>query len=176
MMRFRLRELLDRPGAPSQAELARRLGVPRQQVNRLVNGQIERIDLKTLDRLYEALGCRSVDELIAYEPPPRDGKTFRERFIGELVGLTLSPVQKDRRGIYTDPAVRAAAEAFFDEHIARDLASGSLLASLHARLMRQMREFVSRYGAQSEREALPEREIEELVKQIPLPEVAESAR
>ena len=53
MMKFRLQELLARPGAPSQAELARSIGVPRQQINRLVRGDIERIDLKTLDRLYE---------------------------------------------------------------------------------------------------------------------------
>jgi DNA-binding Xre family transcriptional regulator len=84
MMKFRLKELLERPGAPSQAELARRLGVPRQQVNRLVNGDIERVDLKTLDRLYEALGCTSVDDLISYRPPRQQTPTFRERFIGEL--------------------------------------------------------------------------------------------
>ncbi|MFP6642835.1 MAG: helix-turn-helix transcriptional regulator [Candidatus Latescibacterota bacterium] len=78
MMNFRLKELLEKPGAPSQAELARRLGVPRQQVNRLVNGDIERIDLKTLDGLYEALGCRSVDELITYRSARQDSThTFR---------------------------------------------------------------------------------------------------
>ena len=37
MMTFKLKEQLDRPGAPTQAELARRIGVPRQQINRLVN-------------------------------------------------------------------------------------------------------------------------------------------
>lgn len=175
MMTFRLRELLDRPGAPSQAELARRIGVPRQQVNRLVNGDIERIDLKTLDRLYVALGCRSVEELIGYVPERVDPASFRERFIGELVALTLSPVQKDRRGIYTDPSVRQAAEAFFDEHIARDVASGSLLASLHARLMREMKQFVGRYGARAEPDAVPERQLEELVRQIPMVENVEVA-
>lgn len=176
-MKFRLKELLERSGAPSQAELARRIGVPRQQVNRLVNGDIERVDLKTLDRLYVALGCRSVDDLIAFAPDRADTKTFRERFIGQLVDLTLSPVQRNpRTSIYTDPAVREAAEAFFDEHIARDVASGNLLASLHARLMREMKDFVSRHGAPAgaEPEQLPERQIEELVKQIPLPEAAET--
>jgi len=72
-----------------------------------------------------------------------------------LVGLTLSTVQKDRAGIYTDPAVREAAEGFFDEHIARDLASGSLLASLHARLMQEMRDFVGKHGAQAEPDEIP---------------------
>lgn len=172
MMIFRLKELLERPGAPSQAELARRLGVPRQQVNRLVNGDIERVDLKTLDRLYEALGCTSVDDLISYRPPRQQSPTFRERFIGELVGLTLSPVQEDRDGIYTDPAVREAAEGFFDEHIARDLASGSLLASLHVRLMREMRDFVGKHGAHAEPHEVPQRRLEELVRQIPLDEMS----
>ncbi len=81
MMNFRLKELLERAGAPSQAELARRLGVPRQQVNRLVNRDIERIDLKTLNSLYEALGCRSVDNLIAYKAADSEALTFRERSV-----------------------------------------------------------------------------------------------
>ncbi|MBT6150155.1 MAG: helix-turn-helix transcriptional regulator, partial [Gemmatimonadetes bacterium] len=165
MIRFRLKELMERPGAPSQAELGRRIGVPRQQVNRLVNGDIERIDLKTLDKLFVALGCHSVDDLLHYTPERRDLKGFRERFIGELVGLTLSPVQQDREGIYNDPAVREAAEAFFDEHIARDLASGSLLASLHARLMQEMRDFVQRHGAADTTQAGPgqQESLEKLV-------------
>ena len=72
MMKFRLRELLEREGAPTQSELARRIGMPRQQVNRLVNGGIKRIDLATLDRIYRALGCESVDELILHVPPGAD--------------------------------------------------------------------------------------------------------
>lgn len=174
MMRFRLKDLLERPGSPSQAELARKIGVPRQQINRLVNGDIERIDLKTLDRIYTALGCRHVDELIAHEPDRPDMSGFRERFIEQLLSLTLSPVQRDHRQIYTDPDVRLAAERFFDEHIARDIESGSLLAGLHMRLMREMRGFVSRHGAQ-DREAelgvLQAQEIEKLVKEIPLEEI-----
>ena len=129
MMKFKLKELLGRPGAPTQAELARRIGVPRQQVNRLVNGDIERIDLKTLDRIYQALGCGSVEELIAYLPADTpDPSSFRERFVAQLVSLTLSPVQQDHRQIYTDPAVRKAAEDLFDLHIARDLQTDGLLA------------------------------------------------
>ena len=171
MMRFRLKELMESPGAPTQAALARRIGVPRQQVNRLVKGEIERIDLKTLDRIYKALGCRSVDELIAFEPDEPSPATFRERFIGQLTTLTLSSVQGDSRAIYTDPAVRKAAEEFFDNHIAKDLRSDSLLASLHARLMQEMRDFVGKHGAKSEAEELHEQqtsEIERLVKEIPL--------
>lgn len=175
-MRLKLKELLDERGGPSQAELARRIGVPRQQVNRLVNGEVERIDLKTLDRLYVALGCRSVDELIEYTPARPDVSGFRERFIAELVSLTLSPVQGDHRGIYTDPAVREAAEEFFDQHIARDLENGGLLAGLHARLMRQMRGFVTRHGARQDAPAGadPEREadLEKLVREIPVHEMA----
>ncbi|MCY3763227.1 MAG: helix-turn-helix transcriptional regulator [Gemmatimonadetes bacterium] len=72
MMKFRLRELLEREGAPTQSELARRIGMPRQQVNRLVNDGIKRIDLDTLDRIYRALGCESVDELILHLPPAAD--------------------------------------------------------------------------------------------------------
>ncbi len=68
------------------------------------------------------------DELIAYEPERPDVSSFRERFIQQLVSLTLSPLQGDHRGIYTDPEVRQAAEHFFDQHIAKDVASGSLLA------------------------------------------------
>ena len=177
MMRFRLKELLGKPGAPTQAELARRIGVPRQQINRLVNGDIERIDLKTLDRIYAALGCGSVEELIAYQPDTPDPSSFRERFVAQLVSLTLSPVQRDHRQIYTDPAVREAAEDFFDLHIARDLQSDSLLASLHVRLMREMRDFVGRFGAQGEDPTTrpdtgianqQEVEIERLVREIPL--------
>ena len=177
MMRFRLKDLLERPGAPSQAELARRIGMPRQQINRLVNGDIERIDLKTLDRIYTALGCRQVDELIAYEPERPDVSSFRERFIQQLVSLTLSPLQGDHRGIYTDPEVRQAAERFFDQHIAKDVASGSLLASLHMRLMREMRAFVTRHGARDVEVGLGElqtRQIERLVRQIPLEENEQS--
>ncbi len=70
MMKFRLKELLERKGAPTQSELARRIGMPRQQVNRLVRGEIKRIDLDTLDRIYRALGCESVDELIVHVPDP----------------------------------------------------------------------------------------------------------
>ena len=149
MMKFRLKQLLERPGAPSQAELARSIGVPRQQINRLVNGDIERIDLKTLDKLYEALDCDSVDELIEYRSVTarRDPDSFRERFIAELVSLTLAPVQDNREEIYTEPSVRQAAERFFDEHISRDIENGGLLASLHARLMKEMKDFVGRHGA-----------------------------
>ena len=176
MMTFKLKEQLDRPGAPTQAELARRIGVPRQQINRLVNGDIERIDLKTLDRIYWALGCRSVEELIGYEPEEPDPSSFRERFVAQLISLTLSPVQRDSREIFTDPAVRKAAEDFFDQHIAKDLESGSILASLHARLMQEMRDFVTKFGAKSvgrstRVEDLPSaqaEEIERLVREIPL--------
>ena len=172
MMKFRLRELLARQDAPTQAELARKIGVPRQQINRLVKGDIERIDLKTLDRIYRALGCGSVDELIAYVPDKPDLGSFRERFIAQLISLTLSPVQHDHREIYSDPSVREAAEQFFDHHIASDLRSGSLLASLHARLMREMRDFVSRHGARSTDLDQPsEEEIEKLVKEIPFSEL-----
>jgi len=169
MMRLRLKDLLAERGGPSQAELARRIGVPRQQVNRLVNGEVERVDLKTLDRLYVALGCRSLDELIEYAPAQPDLSGFRERFIGELVSLTLSPVQQDHRGIYTDPSVRQAAEDFFDEHIARDLQAGGVLAGLHARLMRHMRDFVSQHGARLTGDARHDAELERLVKGIPVP-------
>lgn len=170
MMRFRLKELLERPGAPSQAELARKLGVARQQVNRLVNGNIERIDLKTLDGIYAALGCQSVDDLIGYVPDEPDISSFRERFISQLLAVTLSPVQGDHRQIYSDPDVRQAAEEFFDRHIARDLESGGLLAGLHARLMREMRDFVHRHGASAPQEAARVEEMEKLVREIPLEE------
>ncbi|MFH1572198.1 MAG: helix-turn-helix transcriptional regulator [Gemmatimonadota bacterium] len=172
MMRLKLKELLDERGGPSQAELARRIGVPRQQVNRLVNGGVERIDLKTLDRLYTALGCGSVDELIEYTADRRDVSGFRERFVAELVALTLSSVQGDHRGIYSDPAVRRAAEGFFDEHIARDLSSGGLLAGLHARLMRHMRGFVSAHGARDAAGPPPDTELEKLVREIAVHDLA----
>lgn len=177
MMKFRLKDLLERPGSPSQAELARKIGVPRQQINRLVNGDIERIDLKTLDRIYTALGCRDIAELISYEPNRPDMSGFRERFIEQLVSMTLSPVQQDHLQIYNDPDVRQAAEHFFDQHIARDVESGSLLAGLHMRLMREMRAFVSRHGArdrQAEVGELQARRIEKLVKEIPLEEMPQS--
>jgi len=171
MMKFRLKERLARPGAPSQAQLARRIGVPRQQINRLVNGDIERIDLKTLDRIYTALGCRSVEELIRYEEEEPDLSSFRERFIGKMVALTLSMVQQDRRALYTDPAVRLAAEDFFDEHIARDLEAGNLLASWHARLMQAMRDFVAQHGAPSIDAEPPVTAIEQLIQEIPIEEM-----
>lgn len=181
-MKFRLKQLLERPGAPSQAELARSIGVPRQQINRLVNGDIERIDLKTLDKLYEALGCSSVDELIEYTQAParRDPDSFRERFIAELVSLTLAPVQQNSDAIYTEPSVREAAEQFFDEHISRDIENGGLLATLHARLMNEMKNFVSRYGArQGDIDAADQDHQDEgliqLVSEIPIGEGKESS-
>ena len=84
MMKFRLRELLEREGAPTQSELARRIGMPRQQVNRLVNGGIKRIDLDTLDRIYRALGCESVEELILHVPPAADPPDSGEPLTAEL--------------------------------------------------------------------------------------------
>lgn len=171
MMKFRLKELLDRPGAPSQAELARNLGVPRQQINRLVKGDIERIDLKTLDRLYQALGCRSVDELIGYMPVTPDLSSFRERFIGQFVGLTLSMVQQNHEEMYTNPAVRRAAEEFFDRHIASDLEKGSVLASWHARLMQEMRDFVGRHGARNANGEERNTAIAQLIREIPVEEL-----
>ena len=171
MMKFRLPELLSRPGAPSQPELARSIGVPRQQINRLVKGDIERIDLKTLDRLYEALGCRSVDELIGYMPIVPDFSSFRERFIGQFVGLTLSMVQQNHEEMYTNPAVRQAAEEFFDRHIATDLEKGSVLASWHARLMQEMRDFVGRHGARSADGEERNTAIAQLIQEIPVEEL-----
>ena len=168
---------MERPGAPSQAELARSIGVPRQQINRLVNGDIERIDLKTLDKLYEALDCDSVDELIEYRnvAARRDPDSFRERFIAELVSLTLAPVQDNREEIYTEPSVRQAAERFFDEHISRDVENGGLLASLHARLMKEMKDFVGRHGAREEEIGTADQEhrdegLIQLVSEIPVGE------
>ena len=84
MMKFRLRELLEREGAPTQSELARRIGMPRQQVNRLVNGGIKRIDLDTLDRIYRALGCESIDELILHVPPEANPPDSGEPLASEL--------------------------------------------------------------------------------------------
>jgi len=48
--------------------------------------------------------------------------------------------------------------------------SGGLLAGLHARLMREMRDFVHRHGASAPPEAARVEEIERLVREIPLEE------
>lgn len=54
--RFRLRELVHKLGI-SQSELSRRSGVAFATINRLCTNATERVDLATLDRLSEALGC-----------------------------------------------------------------------------------------------------------------------
>ncbi|MFC1526388.1 helix-turn-helix domain-containing protein [Candidatus Latescibacterota bacterium] len=174
MMRFKLRELLERPGSPSQAQLARSVGMPRQQINRLVNGDVTRIDLRTLDRVYRALDLGSVEELIEYVPENLGRSSFREWFIAQLVALTLSPVQRDPGDIYREPSVRQAAEEFFDRHISRDLQRGGVLAGLHARLMGQMRDFVHRHGARTDTDAVGDEELEKLVSQIPVEELSRS--
>jgi DNA-binding Xre family transcriptional regulator len=161
MMHFRLKELLERPGAPSQAALARSVGVPRQQINRLVNGNIERIDLKTLTRLYRALGCRSVDELIQYVPEPAERQVAlrtqpsatRAWVTEQLIGLLLANIHRDPGQVYTDPAVREAAEAYFEQHRAQDVARGGMLSGLHARLMQEMVDFLKQHGASLGEEA-----------------------
>ena len=94
----------------------------------------------------------------------------------ELVA-DIQRFEQEIHRIYTDPEVRQAAESFFDQHIAKDVASGSLLASLHMRLMREMRAFVSRHGAQDRQAGLGDvqaRQIEKLVREIPLEEMPQS--
>ena len=66
-IRFMLKERMQEKGL-SQTQLADRCQVKKQQINRLVKGRIERIDLTTLSRLYTALECRSLDELFHIEP------------------------------------------------------------------------------------------------------------
>ena len=150
MIRFKLKELLERPGYPPQAELARRMQMSRQQVNRLVNGDIGRFDLKTLDRLCRALRCRSIEELIEYRPQGPTLPSYKDWFIAQLVALTLSPVHQAPSEIYTEPDVRRAAQQFFERHIARSLESGTPIAGLHARMMGRMLNFIRQHGAQDE--------------------------
>ena len=57
--RFRLREELD--DQMSQSELAREAGVSFATVNRLCTNATTRVDLDTLDRLSEVLGCEPGD-------------------------------------------------------------------------------------------------------------------
>ena len=103
MMKFRLRELLEREGAPTQSDLARRIGMPRQQVNRLVNGGIKRIDLDTLDRIYRALGCESVDELILHVPPEADPPDSGEPSTSELSPPVKPPVPESAQDPVPSP-------------------------------------------------------------------------
>jgi putative transcriptional regulator len=60
---FRLREELARSGL-SQSELARRSGVSFATVNRLCTNATTRVDLSTLDRLAEVLGCEPGDLIV----------------------------------------------------------------------------------------------------------------
>ena len=60
MVRFRLRRLLAKAGM-SQGELSRRSGVSLSTVNRVATNNTTRVDLDTLDRLSEALGCEPGD-------------------------------------------------------------------------------------------------------------------
>lgn len=144
MVRFRLKELMDRPGAPSQSELARRLQVPRQQVNRLVKRDIERIDLKTLDGLYNALGCSSIGDLLEHVPercaeaaaatsatrqaaPPM----LRTWMVQQLLAMLMDHVSRHPESGSVDPAlVRQAAHEFLDWALPGDLqpAVGVLLS------------------------------------------------
>ena len=135
MVRFRLKELMERPGAPSQSELARRLQVPRQQVNRLVKRDIERIDLKTLDGLYNALGCNSIGDLLEHVPeraaeavaaasatrqaaPPM----LRTWMVQQLLAMLMDHVSRHPESGSVDPAlVRQAAHEFLDWALPGDL-------------------------------------------------------
>ena len=60
MVRFRLRRLLEKAGI-SQGELSRRSGISLSTVNRIATNSTTRVDLETLDRLSEALGCEPGD-------------------------------------------------------------------------------------------------------------------
>jgi DNA-binding Xre family transcriptional regulator len=135
MVRFRLKELMERPGAPSQSELARRLRVPRQQVNRLVKRDIERIDLKTLDGLYHALGCAGIGDLLEYVPeralesapvqaPQAAPPMLRAWMAQQLLGMLMDHVSRHPERGTVDPAmVRQAAHEFLDWALPGDLQS-----------------------------------------------------
>jgi putative transcriptional regulator len=60
---FRLREVLARSGL-SQSELARQSGVSFATVNRLCTNATTRVDLATLDRLADVLGCEPGDLIV----------------------------------------------------------------------------------------------------------------
>jgi len=65
-VRFRLPEIMKAKNM-RQNELARKMGVHKQTVNRLVSGGVHQIDLETLAKLCDALSIRPED-LLEYSP------------------------------------------------------------------------------------------------------------
>ena len=69
---FRLHELLKKAGM-SQGELSRRSDLSMSTVNRIATNKTERVDLATLDKMSEVLGCEPGDLL------KREGKRGKRR-------------------------------------------------------------------------------------------------
>jgi transcriptional regulator with XRE-family HTH domain len=75
-IRLRLTEIRDAAGW-SQAELARRSGVPQPTISRLESGKTRTIDLDNLEQLANALGINAA-VLIEHERPEREKKRGRK--------------------------------------------------------------------------------------------------
>jgi transcriptional regulator with XRE-family HTH domain len=67
---LRIRELREAKGW-SQAELARRSGVPQSSISRLESGEQESVNFQHLERLADVLGVHAA-LLIAHEPEKRE--------------------------------------------------------------------------------------------------------
>lgn len=66
-VRLRLRELMDRRGI-NRNQMARRIGVRFEVVDKWYRGEVEKLDLDVLARLCFVLGCQA-GELLEYKGP-----------------------------------------------------------------------------------------------------------
>lgn len=66
-VRLRLRELMDRRGI-NRNQMARRIGVRFEVVDKWYRGEVEKLDLDVLARLCFVLGCQA-GELLEYRGP-----------------------------------------------------------------------------------------------------------
>ena len=143
---FRIYETMRSRGITTLKALSEATGIHETRIGTIVRGDVRRIDIDTLDRLCEGLGCKPGD-LFDWVPNRPVPESIKDRVIGQLVGLTVAGVPGADR-YREDPEVRRAAEEFFARHIERDLARGGRFAHWHAMLMRRMKSFVERYGAE----------------------------
>ena len=69
MITVHVREVAERRNIPNAHQLAKKAGVPANLAVRVWNGEFERLDLNTLNKLCRALKCQP-GTLLRYVPDP----------------------------------------------------------------------------------------------------------
>lgn len=67
MMRFKVYEMMAKRGVKTRKKLAEMVGIHQTNIGKIVDGNVKRIDVETLEGLCRALECQPSD-LIEYIP------------------------------------------------------------------------------------------------------------